>query len=819
MVPVLLPSAFAHNGAVSRTTERFMQILIRLIVAVGLAVALLATGGWLWLHESLPKLEGELAVKGLAAPVDVVRDSEGVPHLYAKNARDGWVAMGCVHAQDRLWQMEFQRRVASGTLSEILGERAYDTDRLMRTLGFAHLAEAIVARLDAPTRSVLEAYAEGVNACAAAVPVLPPEFHVMRTSFAAWKPAHTVGWLLVMAWDLSGNWRTELNRLRLSAKLGRERVNEIIPPYPGDPVIPIPDFKALYAEALPAADGLLALSPGPGEAVGSNSWALSGTRTASGKPLLANDPHLGLQAPALWYFAHLSTPEGNLVGGTLPGVPFVVLGRNDHVAWTMTTTNGDTQDLYIERVAPGDPASYLAPKGPAKFAVREEVIRVGNEERRIRVRSTRHGPVISDAVRSAGAAAPPGHVIALAWSALSEGNATVRAGLAMNRARNAAEFVAAARDFHAPQQNLVYADVHGRIGMIAPALIPKRRPDNPAQGRVPVPGWDARYDWQGFLAFEELPAVADPKSGTIVTANHKTTPPGYKPFITWDWFGPWRAERIEAQLAREAKHTERTTARLQADALSRLAVELLPVARAARPDTDEGRAALALVAKWSGEMVVGEAAPLVFSAWYRELSRLVYADELGDLFSDYWEMRGPFMVGVLKNERGLGKWCDNVASGPVETCAEQSSHAFDLAAAELLRRYGEPAKWRWGEAHRAHGVHRPLGFVPYAGWLLNVSPPTSGDTYTVNVGHFHLRDKDQPFANRHAPSLRAIYDLADLDRSLFMHSTGQSGNILSPWYSSYAERWARVEYFTIPTKREAIAGGKVLRLVAAAAPR
>jgi penicillin G amidase len=765
-------------------------------------VAVLA---WAYLDASLPKIDGEVTVPGVAAPVEILRDAEGVPHLYARSEHDGWFAMGYVHAQDRLWQMEFQRRVAQGRLSEFLGERAYDTDLLMRSLGLARMAERIVARLDPATRANLDAYAAGVNAFLATGPVLPVEFQVFRMQPEPWKPADTMGWLLVMAWDLSSNWRIELARLRFAAKLGRERAGEILPPYPGDAPWMLPDFKALYAEIEPMAGALLAATPAHEEAVGSNSWVVAGFRSETGKPLLANDPHLGLQAPALWYLAHVSTPAGNVVGGTLPGIPFVVLGRNDRLAWSFTTTNGDTQDLFVEKIAPDDPASYLTPNGRAKFETRDEVIRVGSEERKIRIRATRHGPVISDVVKSAGEGAPKGYVLALAWAALTEESTVARAGFALDRARNRAELDAAGRDFTAPHQNVVFADRDGHIGFVAPARVPVRRADNEAMGRVPVPGWIARYDWQGFLPYDRMPAVNDPRSGTIVTANNKITPPGYKPFISVDWFPPYRADRIEELLALRQKHSLQSFARMQADSQSRLARELLPVAMAAKPSTEGGRRAQALLQGWKGDMVVDSAAPLAFAAWYRELTRLVYADELGELFNESWEMRATFMIAVMKGERGYERWCDDVRTPVRETCAFQAARAFDLAASDLQQRYGDADRWRWGKAHPAAGDHRPFGFVPYLARLFSVAPETAGDTFSVNVGHYFIRDEARPFANRHAPSLRAIYDLADLDNSLYMQSTGQSGNVLSPWYSNLAERWARVEYITIPTRREAIA--------------
>jgi len=781
--------------------------------ACGVVVLILAAVAMACLHRSLPQIDGEASVRGLAAPVDVLRDAEGVPHLMAQSEKDGWFAMGYVHAQDRLWQMEFQRRVVQGRLSEFLGEIAYDTDRLMRTVGMARTAQRMAARLDPDTRANLEAYSAGVNAYLASDPVLPVEFQVFRMKFEPWKPEDTLGWLLVMAWDLSSNWRLELARLRYAAKIGPERTNEFLPPYPGDTAPPLPDFKSLYADLSPMASRLLALSPTE-MASGSNNWVVSGARSATGKPLLANDPHLGLQAPALWYLAHVSTPAGNVVGGTLPGVPFVILGRTDGVAWGFTTTNGDTQDLFVERIAPDDPESYLTPDGKAKFAVHEEVIRVRGEERRIRVRETRHGPVISDAVDAAGRASPKGHVLALAWSALTGENTTAKAGFALNRARNAAEVLAALRDNTAPQQNVVYADRDGHIGFVAPARVPVRRDDNEAMGRVPVPGWLAKYDWTGFIPYEELPAVQDPPDGRVVTANHKITPPGYTRFISSDWAAPHRAERIEALLDASPKHSLDSFARIQGDVLSRLAWELLGVASAAKPTTDAGREAQALLQGWRGEMTADSPAPLVFSAWYRELSRMVYADELGELFTESWDQRATFMIPVLRNEKGMGHWCDDVRTPAKETCDELEGRAFDAAALHLQKRYGAARGWRWGIAHTAASDHRPFGFFPVVRSLFNISPETAGDSHSVNVGHFFIRDEARPFANRHAGSLRAIYDLADLDRSRYMQSTGQSGNVFSPWYSNLAGRWAKVQYIEIPAKREAIGAAHTLRLSA-----
>jgi len=780
-----------------------------LIAVVGVPAALVA-GAFLYLRQSLPQIEGELPLAGLVAPVEIVRDKEGIAHIFAGHERDAHFALGFAHAQDRLWQMELQRRLAAGRLSEVLGERTFETDRLMRTLGISRMAERIAGKLDTPTIASLEAYARGVNAFLEQDPVLPLEFLALRVKPEPWRVEDSLGWMLVMAWDLSGNWRSELSRLRLSAKLLSGQLAQFLAPYPGDEPRPLPDFRALYPPVEDAARRLLALSPDPGEAHGSNNWVLAGSRTTTGQPLLANDPHLGLQVPALWYFAHLDSPQGKVVGATLPGLPHVVLGRNDRLAWTMTTTLGDTQDLFVERLSRNLPGHYDTPSGPQPFKVREEKVMVGREARRFIVRETRHGPVITDAVAGAAGAAPKGYVLALAWSALDENNATPRAGLEMNRAINAPDFILTLQDFHAPQQSIVYADRDGRVGYVAPVRLPVRRADNEAMGRVPVPGWDAKYDWQGFAPFEKLPRAADPPSGALVTANQRIVPPDFKPFMTTDWMPPYRANRIAALLAAQDKHDVASMRRIQADVESGLAKAMLPVFLAAKPETEAGIRALGLAKGWDGTMRADSPAPLVFAAWYRELTRLVYADELGELFRDFWEPRAAFMIGVMTGANAA--WCDNVTTPAVETCPPLASRAMDLAAADLAVRFGAETGWRWGEAHQAASDHRPFGAVPWLARWFNLPVPTPGDTYSVNAGHSHIKDEARPFANRHAASLRAIYDFSDLERSLFMHSTGQSGNRLSSWYGNFAERWAAVEYLTIPTKREAIAEPRRLLL-------
>ena len=784
-----------------------MKKILRAFVALALLLALIAVAGYAWLRQSLPQLDGTLALSGLKAPVEIVRDRYGVPHIYAGSVEDAYFALGFVHAQDRLWQMEMNRRIGSGRMSEVLGAATLDADKFLRTLGVHRVAEATLESLSPKARSQLDAYAAGVNAfLAQRSGPLPPEFLLTGVKPEPWQSADSVAWIKMMAWDLGANWRTELLRLRLSKKLSAAQIGEFLPPYPGDAPLAIADYAALYRQLDASKLAALAL-PGLTEDGASNNWVVAGSRTASGKPLLANDPHLGLAAPAIWYFAHLSAPGFEVMGATLPGVPGVVLGHNRHIAWGFTNTGPDVQDLYIERV--DGAGQVLAPQGWQQLATHSEVIKVkGQPDVTLTVRASRHGPLISDVFKPAAEALPQDFALAFAWTALREDDLSVQAAGRFATANNWNEFLAAARDFHSPQQNMVYADTDGNIGYIAPGRVPVRKPDNDLKGQAPAPGWDAKYDWDGFIPFAELPQSYNPASGDIVTANHKIVPDSYPHYLTSEWVLPYRAERIKQLLDATTKHTLQSFAKIQADTVSLQVREILPLLLKTKATDADAQQVLRQLGQWNANMSVEGAEPLIVSAWLRELGRLIYADELGDMFDAEWAHRADFMYHVLADTGGQGHWCDDVNTPAKETCADLLPRALDLALADLKRRYGDdPKRWRWGEAHFALSEHRPFGRQAQLAKFFDIRVPSPGDTYTIDVGRNTLTNESAPFASRHAASLRAIYDLADLDKSVYIHSTGQSGNLLSPLYKNFAERWARVEYIPMSMKRsDALAG-------------
>jgi penicillin G amidase len=777
--------------------------LLRGFAALVLLAGLLAGGTWLFARSSLPKVSGNQAVAGLGGSVEILRDRAGVPHIYAQSRNDAYFALGYAHAQDRMWQMDLNRRVAAGRLAEILGRPALDTDRLLRTLGLYRLAEIRAERAPPEIRQVLDAYASGVNAwIEQRSGALPPEFLILRTAPEPWRPADSLAWLAVMALDLGGNWYGELLRLRLGDRLDETQIQEFFAVYPGTTGAAPASQAMLYRELDRnfALDRLANLLPGEAMA-GSNNWVLAGQRTATGRPLLANDPHLRLGAPSLWYLAHLSWPGQDIIGGTLPGVPSVILGRNRRIAWGFTNLGPDVQDLFIEKLDTGDRNRYVTPDGTAAFATRRETIRVrGAEDVELVVRSTRHGPVISDVVRRGAEAAPAGHVLALRWTALEENDRTAEAGITMSEASDWQQFRAALQHFDAPAQNIVYADVDGNIGFQVAGRIPIRKPENPVKGVSPVPGWEARYDWDGTIPYDKLPSSYNPAAGALATANHKIVGDDYPYHITFDWAEPYRIRRIHEMLALQEKHSLDSFRRMQADVVSPMAREFLPLLLSALPDTERGRAAKGLLGRWDGSMARDRPEPLIFLAWYRETTRGLYADELLDRFEEGWSFRPLFVQAALN---GQGKWCEDKSGGRPTTCKEVMAEAFDRAWRDLEKRYGnDPSRWRWGEAHPAALRHQPLTHVPPLRFLFDLSVPTGGDTFTINVGNMNMRDPELPFANIHAAGFRAIYDLDDLDRSLFVQSTGQSGNLLSPLYDSLAKPWANVEYLPMSIRRK-----------------
>ena len=781
-----------------------------------------------------PRLDGKLVLSGLERSVWVRRDDSDVTHISADSPQDAWRALGFVHAQERGWQLEFNRRLMQGRLSETLGLATLELDKLMRALDIHGAARRQYAALPPAVQDALQAYSQGIAAFyARPAQAAAPEFLLLGTRAGNWEPEDTVGWALMMALDLGGNWGNEFARLNLLQVLSTEQLWQLMPAYPGEPPATAVDLASLYrqlgvyreADAQPRVSApagqiqsalqqwaaSMARDMGTNDGLGSNNWVVAGSKTRSGKPLLANDPHLGLSAPAIWYFARLQSPQGragdgsvlsalDVTGATLPGMPFVVLGRTAQVAWGFTNTNPDVQDLYLEQINPADPGQYRTPTGWENFAVREEVFKVkGQSDVRVTLRSTRHGPVISDAQQQYGKVINTDrYALALRWAALDTDNRTVEAGLRANGAQTVAELFEAFSIYHSPMQSIVAADVQGHIGFKAAGRVPVRAPDNDLRGVAPAPGWDARYDWQGWLSYEQTPQDDGAARGFVATANQRVTEAGYAHFLTQDWSLPYRHQRIEQLLAAGSRHDVASMAAIQNDVQSLATRALLPVLRKARSSHALAAQAQQLLADFDGQMERDRPEPLIFSVWADELTRALVIARIGEQRFAMSYGKRDFRAGL---EGILARndvwWCAPLS------CEQQAGQALTRTLDKLQSAYGnDPRQWRWGAAHAALSAHKPLGSVAALAGVFNVSVASGGDTYSVNVGQYNANpppsDAKGPlagrFVSRHAPSLRAIYDLDDPESSQFIYQTGQSGLALSTRYADMSAEWADGRY-------------------------
>jgi penicillin G amidase len=779
-------------------------------IAAGLALtvlflALIVTAEIARFRGSLPIYDGKVQVEGLAAPVVILRDDHAIPHIIAKSRADALFGLGYAAAQDRLWQMMFIRRVMQGRLAEMVGQPGVPTDVFMRTMGFYRLAEQSAARLDPQTRHLLEAYAAGINAyLKTRKGPLPIEFALLDVTPEPWRPADSIAVVKYMQLSLSGNMYDELARARLAKRLSKQQIEDLFPPAPGEPPNPLPDYISIFAGNKTAALSVP-------DTTASNNWVVSGARSITGMPLLANDPHLHLTIPSIWYLAHLSYLGEDVVGGVLPGGPGVSLGRNRETAWGMTNTGPDTEDIYLEKLAPGDPGAYVTPTGTARFEMRQETIEVRfGKPVAITLRATRHGPVFPENYARTAGLAPKGYVFALAWTALTPDDPSIKANIDLDIAKSPADIEADMKDFLSPMQNLVHAHSDGHIGLLLASRVPLRDPANDSLGLVPAKGWDTKYDWTGYIPYDRLPRIDDPPSGQIATANNKTVPPGYPYTLTREWAEPYRFERIDQLLSATRLHSVESFKAIQLDIHDRFAEELLPLLLKAGPwPTAEQREAAAMLSKWDLAMDASRPEPLIYEAWDRALVKRLLADKLGPDFTAFWDHDAVFTLRVLKNIDGAARWCGT----PVEDCTAHIRLALSDALSELKSAYGgDMTEWRWGAAHHAVMEHLPLSNFPVIGPLFTREIEASGGAFTIRRADFNF-DEARPYAATHGSGYRAIYDIAHPDNSLYVIATGESGNVFSPYYDDQMKMWANGEYLQIPTTPVAVEAAAKHRLV------
>ncbi len=798
---------------------RLGKLLRPLIWVVGVTLLTIFSATLIYLYSAQSSPSGKRSIKGLGDGVVITFDESDIPHIKANSQSDALFALGYLHATERSWQLEMNRRIASGRLSEILGNETINIDRFIRTLGIKRAAEQQFDKYPVSAKRLLQAYADGVNAGNAQLGwALPVEYFLTGSKPGHWSPTDSVAWMLMMALDLGGNWHKEIQRLELSQYLTTKQIWEVLPPFEVDEPVTKMDFAKIYrdldvfnpktgpahkrSKKLPATELSNIDLPGGKDGVGSNNWALSGKLTASGKPLLANDPHLGLSAPAIWYFAHLDAPGLNVLGSTLPGIPAVVLGRAEKFAWSFTNTNPDVQDLYIEQIDPNNPGMYRGPDGLLPFKVRQEIIDVkGAPSVNFIVKETRHGPVISDSyARAKRAIDTDRFALALRWTALDIENQSVAGLLDLNRAKDMDAFKQSLRKNYAPMQNVVMADIDGNIAYQAAGVAPKRLLHHGLYGVAPAPGWEKQYDWNGYVPFEQLPASNNPEQGWIATANQRIIASNDPNPLTSDWDLSARYDRIVDLIKARNSYDLEYMKTMQADTLSLTSIPLLELFKSSVPSHPLGAKALEISKDFNGDMRVDSAAALIFNAWADQLTRNLFS-RLSYIFSETYgdrNYRGA-LIAQMKNPNS--PWCDNPKTQAIETCAEASNDAFNKALEFLSKEYGnDPSKWAWGKAHIAISEHRPLSKIPVLGKLFNLETPFPGDSNTINVGRLELLRSEHPYETLQAPSLRAIYDLSDLEKSLFIFQSGQSGWVQSKLYRNMVPLWAKNEYLPLQMK-------------------
>ena len=857
-----------------RILKRLLVVLL-VVVVVGVAAGV---GALAWITtRSMPETTGTLAVPGLDAGVTVARDGAGFAHITATTPHDLFVAQGFVHAQERMWQMEVWRRISAGRLSEVFGAGSLDDDRYIRTLGWRGAAERDLAALSADTRAVLDAYAAGVNAWLDANRGdLGLAFVITGTTPEPWTVLDSLTWGKVQAWNLGGNMDSELFRFLADAKLGDpSRTDELFAVREFAPVIvPTPNIGSVGA---PSDAAVLAAGQSLGEApqltadeaaawqdvaaiggdllrlagldgsagglasdhgIGSNNWVVAPSKSTTGGALLANDPHLGISMPSIWFVngLHCATVDEacpfDVAGVSFPGVPGVVLGHNARIAWGATNADPDVQDLVIETVDPADPTRYLGPDGTSlPFTVRTEEIAVsGGEPVSLEVRETVHGPILNDVDKRL----VDSPLLALRWSAIHPDAApdrTYEAILRLNTATDFDDFRAALSRYGSPAQNFVYADVDGHIGYQLPGLVPVRS-DPGDRGDRPVEGSTGDGEWRGWIPYDELPWALDPVDGWIVTANNAVVDTGYARFIGQEWDPGYRAERIIDLINDHAQDglTVPEMGLIQTDTAPLRARDVVLWLDPALPDTPDGFTIADRIATWDGRCTLDSTGCAAYMAWEYRILRDVFDDELGPLARDY--VGSPWSWVALEQliEDPESAWWDDTTTPAVETAEDIARRAMDEAGAELRAAFGEPDTWDWARLHTATFKEATIGTGSGIGpleWYFNQGPvAVPGAAGAVNNSYYRLSRAypdptdpefeplgiDQLFTVTNLPSYRLLVDLSDLDGAQIVITTGQSGHPFAPHYHDQIDAWRNGATLPLPFTRDAVAAATVATL-------
>jgi penicillin amidase len=820
---------------------KFLRVLFSIIgVVLGLVIILGVVGIFL-ARSSFPKVSGELKVNGLENSVDIFRDNYGVPNIYAQTTHDLFFAQGYVHAQDRFWQMDFWRHIGSGRLSEMFGKDQLDTDTFLRTMGWARVGQQELDGMSADELAVLQAYADGVNAYLAdhKGTALSLEYAVLKLlnsgySPEPWQPLNTITWAKAMAWDLgSSRLDSEVEHAILMKTLTAQQISDLFPPYPSDHPVVVPNSTqaAVQGASTVQAEGLQAVADlypafrslltsishveallGPtGSGIGSNNWVIAGSRTSTGKPFLANDMHLSEQMPSIWYEIglHCSTLSAdcpyNVVGFSFAGVPGVIVGHTDRIAWGFTNVGPDVLDLYIEKINPDNPNQYEVNGQWVDMTLVHETIQVaGSTPVDLTVRYTRHGPIIWDDPTnhtkiqdSWGIDLPANFAISMRWTALEPVN-VIYTFLGLDKAKNFQDFRQAASYFAVPSQNMVYADVDGNIGYQTPGNIPIRLPGH--GGDYPVPGWTDDYEWQGYIPFDQLPNAFNPSEGYIVSANNAVVGTDYPYLITDQWDYGFRAERIVQMIQTAPGPIDAVYIQtMHGDDYNASAAYMVPLLMQLPLQDEHLIAVRDLLNGWDYQDQMDLTAPAVYNAFWRATLAATFQDNLPE---DYWPDGGDAWFEIMRQlvQNPDSVWWDDKNTSAVENRDDILQTAFTEAVAELENLLGKnSSRWTWGDMHTVI-FHNPSlgtsGVAPIEA-IFNRGPyRTSGGNSIVNATAWNaaIADPSQPYQVVWLPSERLIVDLSDLSASQSVITTGESGHTFHRNYADQSDLWRNIQY-------------------------
>jgi penicillin amidase len=758
---------------------------------------------------ALPPVEGEIRLPGLQEPVEVFRDTWGVPHIYAQTTHDLFFAQGFVVASERLFQIDVSLRLGTGRLSELFGDRALPMDRFIRTVGWNRAGRRITEQWDDLSWEMSEAFAAGVRAWIERMPARPIEHEILQMDplFPDGRDAAVMAAAasVFMVWSLSTNWDTELLRVEIAERMGWEAMATLFPELPTEPEL-VQAGKAGGQGGRRHTLDLLLQAPVLPAGQGSNNWVVAGRRSTTGMPLLANDPHLFVQVPSIWIETHLAAPGIDVRGVSLPFAPGVIIGHNQRIAWGITNLGGDIQDLYLEQLdEEGSAALYNGVWEPLATHREEIVVRGRPEPEVLDVRATRHGPILdSYLVGMADPTVVEGGITktyALRSVGLEEG-AKPSSVYRLDTATNFEEFRAALADWAAPGSNFVYADVDGNIGYQANGWHPIRKRGD---GTIPVPGWTDEYEWDGYIPFEEMPWSYNPDEGFLVTANNKIHDDSYPYLIGKDFLPPFRARRIAELITEREVHDGESFARIHMDTVSLPARSIVPHLVSIEPADDRQKQALALLSEWDSDLRADSAAGAIYEVWCCRIADLVLRPRLGEeLYAHYYARRewtNTFQFQVLPAllERPTATW---FGENGREARDRVLREALDAALDELSAALGEDlAAWQWGAIHRVRFAGQ-LAMIPDLAELFTAAEgPMGGDEQTVLQGLYEPGSSYQALV---VPSWRQIIDLGDLDASVGTHTLGQSGNPASPHFNDLYPLWSTGRYHPLPFSREAV---------------